>query len=78
MIRYKLDVLAELKRKGYNTTRIRRERIFGEATLTRIRRGLPPDGDTLGKLCELLRVQPGKLLEWLPDPVEEGNEDPAE
>ena len=34
-IRYKINVLAELKAKGYNTSRLRKEKILGEATLQR-------------------------------------------
>ena len=32
-IKYKVDVIAALKEAGYNTTRIRKEKIMGEAML---------------------------------------------
>lgn len=32
---YKIDVLSALKEAGYNTTRIRKEKIMGEAMLKR-------------------------------------------
>ena len=38
-MRYKVDILAALKEKGYNTTRIRRDKIIGEQMLTKIRNG---------------------------------------
>ena len=36
-IQYKIDVIAALKEAGYNTTRIRKEKIMGEAMLQKIR-----------------------------------------
>ena len=41
MIRYKRDILQMLKDAGYNTTRIRKEKLISEATLTNIRKGKP-------------------------------------
>ena len=38
-IKYKIDVIAALKEAGYNTTRIRKEKIMGEAMLQKIRSG---------------------------------------
>ena len=35
MLKYKIDVLATLKEKGYNTNKIRKEKIMGEAMLKR-------------------------------------------
>ena len=34
---YKIDVLKELKEKGYNTTRLRKDKLLGEATIQKIR-----------------------------------------
>lgn len=34
---YKIDVLAALKDKGYTSTKIRNEKIIGQATLQRLR-----------------------------------------
>ncbi|MEI3131515.1 MAG: hypothetical protein V8S92_04460 [Oscillospiraceae bacterium] len=34
---YKLDVLSALKEAGYNTNRIRKEKLIGEAMLQKIR-----------------------------------------
>lgn len=64
MIFYKIDVLAELKKAGYNTSRIRKENILGEQTLQKIRTNQVVYGNTLDKLCELLHCQPGDLLEY--------------
>lgn len=64
MITYKINVLAELKKAGYNTGRIRRENIFGQETLTKMKKNQVVYGNTLDKLCELLHCQPGDLLEY--------------
>lgn len=69
MVRFKIDVLQELKNKGYNTNRIRKEKIIPEGTLTKIRnnQGEPVTTATINILCKLLNKQPGQLLEYFPD-----------
>ena len=69
MIRFKIDVLEALKNKGYTTTRIRKEKIIPEGTLTRIRKnqGEPVTTATINILCSILKKQPGQLLEFIPD-----------
>ena len=64
-ILYKIDVLKSLKDKGYNTTRIRNEKIIGEAYLTQIRKGEIVSTACLEKLCSLLECQPGDILEYV-------------
>lgn len=69
-IKYKIDVLAALKAAGYNTNRIRKEKLLSESTLQRLRTGELINGENLGKLCELLHCQPGDILEYAPDKEE--------
>ena len=38
-IRYKVDILAELKKKGYSSTRLREEKLIGQSYLQQLRRG---------------------------------------
>lgn len=64
-IRYKVDVIAALKEAGYNTTRIRKDKIMGEAMLQKIRSGQMVSWATLETICELLNCQPGDLLEYV-------------
>ena len=68
-IQYKIDVLAALKEAGYNTGRIRKEKIMGEAMLQKLRSGQLISWATLETICELLNCQPGDLIEYdkLPD-----------
>ena len=61
-------LFALLKEKGINTTRIRRENIIGQATLTAIRNGTGGlDAKTVNKLCALLNCQPGDIMEYVED-----------
>lgn len=66
-IKYKIDVLAALKAAGYSSTRIRKEKIIGEATMQRLRHKQSVSYEVLAKLCELLRCQPGGILEYVPE-----------
>ena len=66
-MRYKVDILAALKEKGYNTTRIRRDKIIGEQMLTKIRNREMCSWAVMCKLCELLQCQPGDLVEYRKD-----------
>ncbi len=63
-IQYKVDVLAVLKEAGYNTNRIRKEKIMGEAMLQKLRSGQLVSWATLETICRLLDCQPGDLLEY--------------
>lgn len=66
-IRYKLDVLAALKAAGFSTYRIRKEKLMGESTLQNIRDNKPISWDQMDMLCHLLGLQPGDILEYVPD-----------
>ena len=64
---YKIDILTALKAAGYNTGRIRREKLMGEATLQKIRDGELVSYNNLNIICRLLQCQPGDLIEWIED-----------
>ena len=63
MIQYKIDVVEELKKRGYNTGRLRREKIIPGQTLTNLMAGKMVNMDTLSKICVMLRCQPGDIIE---------------
>ncbi len=66
MLQYKMDVLQELKNAGYSTYRIRAEKILSEGTMQRLRTGSTAiTVESLGILCNILRCQPGDILEWV-------------
>jgi putative transcriptional regulator len=64
-MRYKVDLLAVLKEAGYNTNRIRKEKIMGEAMLQKIRTGQMVSWAVLETICDLLNCQPGDLIEFV-------------
>jgi len=64
---YKIDILAELKSKGYTATRIREEKLIGQSYLQQIRRGELVSWKTINTICSLLDCQPGDILEYVPD-----------
>ena len=66
-IKYKIEILPALKEAGYNTTRIRKEKVFGEQTAQKFREHKPLNFNDLNKLCKLLNCQPGDLIEYVPD-----------
>ena len=65
MLKYKIDVLATLKEKGFNTNKIRTEKIMGEAMLQKIRKGEMVSWSVFEKLCALLNCQPADLIEYV-------------
>lgn len=64
-IQYKIDVLAELKKKGYSTARIREEKLIGQSYLQQLRHGDLVSWKTIDTLCRLLECQPGDLVEYV-------------
>ena len=64
-IRYKVDIMAELKKKGYSSTRIREEKLIGQSYLQQIRHGELVSWKMLDTICALLECQPGDLVEFV-------------
>ena len=67
---YKIDVLEALKTNGYNTYRIKQERLLSESTVQKLRNREPLAWKNIETLCKLLNSQPGDLLEYVPDDSE--------
>lgn len=64
-IEYSIDVLKELANAGYSTYRLREEKILPESVISKLRRyDTSISLDTLGKLCKLLNMQPGDIIEY--------------
>lgn len=66
-IRYKIDILAELKKIGYSSTRIREEKLIGQSYLQQLRHGELVSWKTLDTICFLLECQPADLIEYVKD-----------
>ena len=63
-LRYKVDILATLKEKGYNTNKIRVEGLFSQSTLQKFRNQQGVSWDNLETLCRLIDCQPSDLIEY--------------
>ena len=63
-LHYIIDVLDALKKNGYSTYRIRKEKLIGESTLQKIRQGLPVSLKNIETLCGLLHCQPGDIIRY--------------
>lgn len=61
---YKVDILAALRDAGYNTVRIRKEKLLGQSYLTKIRAGELVSWAALETICALTGKQPGDLIEY--------------
>ena len=62
---YKLDILAALKEAGYNTNRLRKEKLLSEGVIQALRESKYISLQNVSKICELLNCQPGDLLEYI-------------
>lgn len=65
MIIYKLDMIKELNKNGYSTYYIRKNKIFTEAQLQKLRKNEMLTQDAFNKLCKLTKLQPGDILEFV-------------
>ena len=73
MLRYKINILQALKDAGYNTYRVQKEKLLSASTTQKLRHGdTSLTVENLNAICDLLRCQPGDLLEWYP-PEEESH-----
>ncbi len=54
-----------LKTAGYNSNRLRTEKILGESAMQALREGQMIGPKTLDALCELLQIQPGEIIEYV-------------
>lgn len=69
-IRYKINILEALKKKGYTSYKLRKNGLISESTISKFRHG--QNTITLANLevvCRLLNCQPGDVIEWVDDEV---------
>lgn len=60
---YKIDVLSALSASGFSSYRLRKEKIFGEAVIQKLRKSEGVGWSTLETLCNLLSCQPADIIE---------------
>ena len=67
MIKYKVDILTALKEAGYNTNRLRKEKLLSEGVIQSLRENKYIALQNIDRICGLLDCQPADLLEYVKD-----------
>ena len=66
MIVYK-DIIEKLRNAGYNTNRLRKEKLLSESVIQAIRERKPITTTTINSICLMLNCQPGDIIEYVED-----------
>ncbi len=64
MIKYRIDILEELKAKGYTTYILRKNKYLSETTISNIRTGKPITMGALDAVCVMLRKSPEEVIKF--------------
>lgn len=64
MITYKIDVLEELKAKGYTTYVLRKNKYLSETTIGNLRAGKAVTLGALDAICVMLRKKPEDIINF--------------
>ena len=76
MIYYKIDVLKELKNKNMTIYRLQKDKIMGSSLITKLKNNNTDITiKNINRLCELLDMQPGDIIGYIPD-QEQGAAEP--
>lgn len=68
MIKYRFDVIEELKDNGYSTYKIQHEKLLSQSVMQKLReKNTQIDMTTIDNLCKLLDCQPGDIIKYVPD-----------
>lgn len=67
MLRYKINPVDALKNAGYSSYRIGKESTFNQTALQAMRDGKMISWANFNRLCMILKMQPGDILEYVPD-----------
>lgn len=73
-LQYKIDILPALKEKGYNTNRLRQDKLLSESTIQKLREKKGVAWVNIETICKLLQCQPGDILEYVPDEATESKQ----
>ena len=67
MFRYRegINPLDELKKCGFTTYELRKQKIFGEKTIQRLREGKLPSWEALDFICSTTALEPWEIIEYV-------------
>ena len=74
-LQYKIDILSALKDAGFNTNKLRKEKLLSEGVIQSLRENKYVALQNISKICELLDCQPGDLLEYVRAPEASGEQE---
>ena len=63
---YHESIMKELKKRGYDSKRIKDNGILSQGTITNIKKGGHINTETLNRLCLILRLSPSDIIEVFP------------
>ena len=66
---YRINVLQALKDKGYNTNRLRKEKILAESTIQKLRENKSISWANIAQICALLDCQPGDIMKYVDEQI---------
>lgn len=66
-LKYKVDVIELLKKNGYTTYAIRKEKLINESMLQKLRNNQMVSWAIFDTVCKLTHSQPGDILKYIPD-----------
>ena len=66
-IRTKIDLLTLLKQNGYSSYRLRKENIWGQSAIQKLRLGGLPSWNELDTICKLTHSRIEDLIEYIPE-----------
>lgn len=75
MLQWRVNLLDELKAAGWYPRKIRLQKLFGEATVQKMRHQQLVSWAEFDRLCRVLNKQPGDLLMYVESKTEGGGED---
>ena len=64
-LKYKIEILTALKAKGYNTNKLRQDKLLSESTIQKLRTDVGVSWGNLETICKLLECQPGDILKYV-------------
>lgn len=67
MLRFRIDVLSELKKAGVTQANAKISKVLSQAAFGDMRKGKVPGIHSIESICSILKCQPGELIEWVPD-----------
>ena len=67
MLKCKFDIMKTLSDNGYTSYQLIKNKVLNSNEAQKLRHGGLPSWKTLDIICKLLNLQPGDIIEYIPD-----------